>query len=123
MAKDTNFNLIIDTVQIEQVEHTKFLGVIINDKLTWQDHIKLVSSKVSKSIGNLSKIRYNLSSEILLMLYRTLVQPYFDYCNIIWATQNNYHLINLHRRQEKSLRINAFAKWYIPNLYLRNMMS
>ena len=47
------------------------------------------------------------------MLYRTLVQLYFDYCNIIWATQNNYHLINLHNRQKKALRIIAFAKWDI----------
>ena len=111
MAKDANLNLIIDNVKIEQVEHTKFLGVIINSKLTRQDHIKLVSSNVSKIVGILSKIRYDLSSEILLMLYRTLVQPYFDYYNIIWATQNNYHLINLHRRQKKALRIIASVKW------------
>ena len=110
MAKDTNLNLIIDNVKIEQIEHSKFLGVIINSKLTWQDHIQLVSSKVSKSIGIPSKIRYNLSSEILLMLYRTLVQSYFDYCNIIWATQNNYHIISLHHRQKKPLRITVFAK-------------
>ena len=45
------------------------------------------------------------------MLYGTLVQPYFDYCNIILATQNNYHLISLHRRQKKALRMIAFAKW------------
>ena len=32
VAKDTNLNLIIDHVKIEQVEHTKFLGVIINSK-------------------------------------------------------------------------------------------
>ena len=93
------------------MKHTIFLGVIINIKITWNDHIQLVSCKVSKSIGILSKIRYNLSSEIQLMLYCTLVQPYFDYCNIIWATQNNYYLINLHRRQKKALRIIAFAKW------------
>ena len=85
VTKDTHLNLIIDNVKIEQAEHTKFLGVIINSKLTWQNHIKLVSSKVSKRIGILSKIRYNLSSEILLMLYHTLVQPYFDYCNIIFG--------------------------------------
>ena len=64
MSKDTNLNLITDNVKIEQVDHIKFLGVIINSKLTWHDHMKLVSSKVSKSIGLLSKISYNLSSEI-----------------------------------------------------------
>ena len=57
MVKDTNLNL-----TIEQVGHTKFIGAIINSKLTWHDHVKLVSSKVHKSIGLLSKICYNLSS-------------------------------------------------------------
>ena len=61
VAKDINLNLIIDNVKMEQVEHIKFLGVIINFKITWQDYIKLVASKVSKSIGILSKIHYNLS--------------------------------------------------------------
>ena len=44
VAKDTNLYLIIDNVKIEQsilnqIEHIKFLGVIINSKLTWQEHI------------------------------------------------------------------------------------
>ena len=83
MVKKTNLNLILDNVKFKQVEHTKFLGVIINSKLTWHDHMKLLSNNVCKSIGFLSKIRYNLSSEILLTLFHTLVQPYFDYCNIV----------------------------------------
>ena len=63
MANDTNLNLIIDNVEIEQIDNTRFLCVIVNSKLTWHDHLKLVLSKVNKSIGILSKIRYNLSSE------------------------------------------------------------
>ena len=56
MAKNINLNLITDNVKIKQVEHTKFLDVIIFSKLTWHNHLKLVSRKVSKSVGLLSKI-------------------------------------------------------------------
>ena len=45
------------------------------------------------------------------MLYRTLVQPYIDYCNIIWDTQNNYHLKRLNRQQQIALWTIEFAKW------------
>ena len=51
MAKDTNLIRIIYNVKIEPVEHTEFQGVIINSKLTWYDHITLVSSKVSKAFA------------------------------------------------------------------------
>ena len=53
-------------VIVEQVENTKFLGVIINSTLTWEDHIKTVCNKVSKSIGILVRIRTKLNDDILL---------------------------------------------------------
>ena len=55
MFKDTKLNVTIDIIKIEQVEHTNFLNVLINSKLDWHNLIKLASSKVSKSIGLLSK--------------------------------------------------------------------
>ena len=41
--------IMIDNVKINQVDHTKFLDIIINSRLNWNDHIKTVFSKVSKS--------------------------------------------------------------------------
>ena len=68
--------------KIEQVK--KILGVIINSSLSWEDHIKTVSNNTSKNIGLLCKIRRKLCSNmLLLMLYRTLTQPYSEYCNIV----------------------------------------
>ena len=83
----------------------------MNSKFTWHDERKLVSSKVSKNIFFTFKIRYDLSFKILLLLCRVLDQPYFDYCIIIWASQNNYHFKSFHRQQKKALRLIAFAKW------------
>ena len=45
-----NLNLLIDNIVIDQVHNTKFVGVIIYSNLTWHDHIKAISRKVSKSI-------------------------------------------------------------------------
>ena len=52
-----NLNVLIDNIIIDQVYNTKFLGVIINSNLTWHDHIKAISSRVSKSKGILLRIR------------------------------------------------------------------
>ena len=46
--------------------------------LTWHDHIKAISNKVSKSIGLLLKIRKYVQNDVLLTLYHTLIEPYFS---------------------------------------------
>ena len=51
-----DMKLIIDDVQINRVNNTKFLGVIINSTLTWDDHIKVIRGKIRKSIGIIRKI-------------------------------------------------------------------
>jgi hypothetical protein len=101
----------IDGVSIDQVDCTKFLGVIINDKLNWNDHIKTICNKISKNIGILFRTRNKLTPATLLMLYRTLIQPYIDYCNIVWAAGESVSLANLFRKQKKAIRAITFAKW------------
>ena len=59
------------------------LGVIINQSLTWNDHISVVKQKVSKSIGIIKRVRKNLLQSVLITLYFSLVHPYLEYCIVI----------------------------------------
>jgi hypothetical protein len=108
---DCSLNIFIDCVKIEQVQKTKFLGVVINSQLSWGDHIKTVCNKISKSTGIICKIRRNLSQDSLLMLYRTLINPCLDYCNIVWAAESCGFLQYLFRKQKKAVRVISFSKW------------
>ena len=49
----------MDNIPLKHVQKIKFLGVIINDKLTWDDHKKLVHSKICKTFGILHKCKKN----------------------------------------------------------------
>ena len=102
-ATDTLMNIKIDNVPIQKVDQTRFLGVrpIINDKLLWDDHIKAIRIKISECLGILARLRHRLPSRILVNLYYTFVHPYFDYCNIIWATGSSTSLNNLFILQKK----------------------
>ena len=75
------------------------------------DHIKAISSKVSKSIDILLRIRKNVPNDVLLTLYHTIIEPYFSYCNIILGTHCAKHLDQLYHKQKKVIRIIANAKW------------
>ena len=98
-------------VNIEQVHHTKFLGVIMNDRLNWNDHIKMVCTKVNKNTGILYRTRKNLNTNTLLLLYQTLIQAYLEYCNIIWSVDDSDFLQILLIKQKKAVRAINFGKW------------
>ena len=59
----------IDDVVIDQVHNSKFLGVIINSNLTWNDHVKCIINQVSKNIGILQRLRYIVPVEIIKTLF------------------------------------------------------
>jgi hypothetical protein len=57
------------------------------------------------------KIRNNLDKDTLKMLYHSLIQPYLDYCNIVWGVDDSTSLQQLLRKQKIAIRAITFSKW------------
>ena len=91
----------MDNSEIEQVFSAKYLGVIINENLTWSDHIYVLLNKTSKNLGVIRKLSKSLPLDIPHSLYNTLIDPYLQYCNIVWATVNTSSVDKLFRMQKK----------------------
>lgn len=83
----------------------KFLGVIFDDKLRFNEHIKHVSLKISKSIGILYRIRPLIPRDILINLYYNFVFPYLIYGNLIWSGTSATYLQKLILLQKRVIRI------------------
>ena len=62
------FQVYVDNTYLEEKQNVTFLGVIIDNKLLWKDHINLVCSKISKSIGILCYLMYSCPIQILRLL-------------------------------------------------------
>ena len=101
----------INDVRIDQVQNTKFLGVIINSNLKWNDHVKCITNKEIKNIGILQRLRYRVPIEILKTLYFTQILPYLKYCNIVWGSITSVYLDKLFLKQKKAICIIGGAKW------------
>ena len=71
--------LILDGVVLKQVTHTKFLGVEIDENLSWKNHLRDVTNKVAKNIGIINRLRKFVPGFIFLTLYSSLVLPYLNY--------------------------------------------
>ena len=89
---------------METVNYTKFLGVVIDNKLNWSAHIKYICNKMSKSIGIINKVRKLLNKETLINLYYVFIYPYLTYCNVIWERAPNTYLPKVHILQKRILR-------------------
>ena len=78
----------------------KYLGIRLDENMTWRNHIASIESKVSKILGILYKARTYLNLNSTKQLYFSLVRSYLSYRNIVWARTNKRKLNTLHRRQK-----------------------
>ena len=60
------------------------LGIEMDEKLSWEEHINHICLKVSAGIGAMRRIKAFVPLSTLKMLYDAIVQPYFDYCSPLW---------------------------------------
>ena len=98
-------NIQLSNVPISEVSTTKFLGVTIDNKLTWKAHISNTYSKLSKSIGIMKKGAKYFNRATMVTLYYTFVFPYLIYCNHIWGSTYISTLKCLFIAQKKIIRI------------------
>ena len=72
-------NVILDDVSLEKESSTKFLGVIIDENLTWKYRIDAISKTISRNIGMLTKLKHFVAEYVLYSLYCTSILPYKNY--------------------------------------------
>ena len=75
--------LFFSNIQVSQSSSQKHLVVILGEQLTFCEHLKMVASKISKTIGPLRKLQNLLPSLSLLTMYKAFVRPHLDYGDII----------------------------------------
>ena len=90
---------------LKRVKDTKSLGVMIDETLTWDAHVNLITKKVNKSMNVLRRLRDFVDRGVLLTVYKTLIQPHFDYCYQVWGCLGITLSDKLQRLQNRAARI------------------
>ena len=101
----------IDSYTIRRIHVAKYLGTIIDDKMSWKDHIDYISLKIKRNIGMMKRVRRDVPTECLILLYRTLVEPYIRYCNTTFGGCNTSLLDTLQTLQNRAARVIANVKY------------
>jgi len=98
-------DLKLDNQQIIKVRFIKFLGVILDETMSWAEQINNIKNKISKGMGIILKARKSLQRNTLLTLYYSFIYPHLIYCIDSWGSACATHLLSVFRLQKKVLRI------------------
>ena len=95
----------LNSIELERVTFTKFLGVIIDDKFSWIEHIKVIKTKVSKAVGAMFRVRDKIDETALLMIYNTLLLSHLQYCCELWGNTYGCRINDLIVLQKRAVRL------------------
>ena len=92
-AAESDFNLCINHIKIEQSDHVKYLGVHLDSKLSWKNYIEKLTCKLSKVCGVIYKLRHYVPLSTLKLFYFAMFHSHLQYSLLNWgrACKSHYH--------------------------------
>ena len=109
--KQINFDLKIriNGKRLFPSKHIKYLGLQIDDHLSWKTHINDLRNKLSRANSMLAKIRYFVDKHTLRSIYFAIFSSHLTYSCIVWGQNGNHHLNKICSLQRIATRILCFA--------------
>ena len=98
-------NVYIENIQIKQVHECKTLGVTIDQHLSWKSNTENICKKVTAGISAIRRIKPFVDQDTLILIYNTIVRPYFDYCCEVWDVFGETQSKRLQKLQNRAARI------------------
>ena len=91
----------IDRMHIEQVTEFNFLRLIIDSNLNWKAHLNAISTKISRIIGLLHKLKYIFPKQVLHSIYNSLIMPHLNYSLLAWGIKSH----KIEQLQKKAIKV------------------
>ena len=91
--KSSHPSVYFNNIPVSSTSVHKHLGMLLDDKLSYEHHLKFVLNKVKKTIGLLRKFQQILSRQSLITIYKLFIRPHLDYRDIVYyrAFNNSFH--------------------------------
>ena len=96
LKKATRPPLVFNNATVSQRKSQKHLGIILDSKLTFEDHYKTILSKTNRTIGLLRKLQNLLPREALITIYKAFVRHHLDYGDYITVMFCSIKHLTLH---------------------------
>ena len=120
----TNFSIYVSGSLIERVSEFKYLGVVLDESLSWTAHVKYILGNAGKRVGMLSRIRTNVTTNTAHLIYKSFILPLIDYCDTVWnccGKVNSDNLEKLHRRAARLIVRNHCSDVALQSLTMESL--
>ena len=113
------YKIKIDGKKLIPSSYIKYLGLYIDKHLDWSFHSDIISSKLSRAVGMLAKLRHYVDNDQLRSVYFAIFSSLMTYGSIIWGQTQNSAVRRIENIQNKALRVINSAPFNSPttNLY------
>ena len=108
-SNNKDLKIVINKSRINKTNNIKYLGVYIDDKLSWNAHIEDICKRLSKISGMLYKLRYYVNRKTLLNLYYALVHSFIQYGLISWGSASQKLIHKVEVLQNRIIRTITFS--------------
>jgi len=95
----------IDEHSLERAKPYKYLGIELDESLSWDSYIDDIMKKASAGLGAIKRVRNLFPRETLIVIYKALIQPYFDYSSSVWDNINVCQSDRLQKLQNRVARL------------------
>ena len=97
----------INSEKIEKVNEFNFLGLTIDEYLSWKPHIQKISNKIARTLGIMCRLKNFLPAHILRILYNSLILPHLQYSILAWG----FKMGRFEKLQKRAVRIISCNKY------------
>lgn len=105
LREEPNITLNIERETIEQVKEVKLLGITIDNKLSWVNHIENIIAKMGKILAVIRRCSIFFTQTVLKLVVQSLILSHLDYCAAVWSNATKKHLMKLQIIQNKAARL------------------
>lgn len=99
---------------IQKVACIKYLGIMVDQRLSWHSHIELITGRVRKLIWIFKKLRHLMSPTLLNKIYIALAQSVIAYCIPVWGGATKTKFLDLERAQRSLIKVMYFKQFRYP---------
>jgi len=111
------------TLNFRKLPHTKSLGVYIDQNLSWSKHVNETAEIISSGIGPLKRLRPFIYKDTTILLYRALIELYFDSFCPVWDGLINELANKLQNIQNRVIRVITKSDYYSSATAIRSKLG
>ena len=78
-----SFTISVNGTSIKRVSQLKYLGVVFDERLSWNDYVKFILAKAGKGVEMLGRICYCITWHSAKIIYTSMIRPIIEYCDTV----------------------------------------